>query len=83
MKVLEEFDYLIEDDKLIYLWNHGIFLTERNHDDYKINLYSLHDYFVELWYNPLTDSIELIAPFRSSSRLDPYINKYELETLFS
>ena len=42
---------------------------------YLINLYSLYDFFVEVWYFPAENKIEKIEVMESEKTLDLYIDK--------
>jgi len=40
-----------ENEQFDYLWANGTYLTTRSDDRHKINLYSVGEFFVEVWYN--------------------------------
>ena len=43
-----------------------------------INLYSLNDFYVELWYDQLSNKIIKIRSFKSTNPLDPYLDDIRL-----
>jgi len=47
----------------------------REYYNHTINLYSLFDFFVEVWYSPGNNKIEKIEVLKSEKTLDLYIDK--------
>jgi hypothetical protein len=48
---------------------------------YCINLYSLHGYFVEVWYDTLLNHIHAVTAFTTSRRLESYVNSVSITNL--
>ena len=72
---LYEFNVLPENDKADVVWEHGKFLSNRNIEGHGINLYSLNDYYVEIWYDQGTNKTIKIRSFKSTNPLDPYLEE--------
>ncbi len=47
----------------------------REYYNHRINLYSLNDFFIEVWYSPGENKIEKIEMLESEKTLDLYIDK--------
>ena len=69
------------DRKGEYVFQEGEYIGLREYYNHKINLYSLFDFFVEVWYFPEENKIEKIEVMESEKNLDLYIDKMnELES---
>jgi len=63
-----------------YVFQEGDYVGLREYYNHRINLYSLFDFFVEVWYIPAEYKIEKIEILESEKTLDLYIDKMnELE----
>ena len=58
-----------------YVFKEGGYIGLREYYNYRINLYSLFDFFVEVWYSPGRNEIEKIEVMESEKTLDLYIDK--------
>ena len=63
------------DRKGEYVFQEGKYIGMREYYNYSINLYSLYDYFVEVWYSPNENKIEKIEVLESEKTLYLYIDK--------
>lgn len=73
---LKNFDKLCSSEKLDHTYFSGIFLSERIVFDYIIEVYSLNNFFVEIWYGGLKDDetpFVKIKCFKSIKFLEPYL----------
>ena len=71
------FNALTQNEQLDLTFQEGIYLCERNSQDYIIELYALHGYFVELWYGGFDKEEGCFIKVRSSNSIkvtDPYFN---------
>lgn len=57
------------------VFQEGRYIGMREYYNYSINLYSLYDFFVEVWYSPDENKIEKIEVLESEKTLDLYIDK--------
>ena len=60
----------------------GTIVAQRQHKDWTITLFSLNDYFVEVWAN---QHLEIIGSFQKTAKpldiLEPYIDYLEVPDL--
>lgn len=77
---LYEFNLLIEEDKLISIWDIGEFID--NHISTKgiKNLYAINKFYVEVIYDAKTNKIIGVESFKTGKDLDKYLPN--LNTLF-
>ena len=78
---LQEFASLPVDLQSNYLWDNGGFLTSHHDHRYCSNLYSLHSYFVEVWYDTVLNQIHAITAFTTSRRLETYVKSVSITNL--
>ena len=72
-----EFNQLTINEKANYLWENGTFLAAKD----RINLYSLHNFFVEVYYHTELNKISDIKVFRSLSKLHDYLTDIDITSL--
>lgn len=58
-----------------WVFQEGQYIGMREYYNYSINLYTLYDFFVEVWYSPDENKIEKIEVLESEKTLDLYIDK--------
>ena len=58
-----------------YVFQEGDYIGLREYYNHRINLYSLSDFFVEVWYFPAENKIEKIDVLESEKTLDLFIDK--------
>lgn len=79
MKItLYEFNILPDNEKADTVWENGVFLLNRVVEGNAINLYSLNDFYVEIWYDQPNNKIIKIRSFKSTNPLDPYLDDISL-----
>jgi hypothetical protein len=76
---LYDYNILPDEQKAIILWDKGVFIMNRYHEEFSINLYSLFDFYVEVWYEDTINSINKFRTFKSASQLNPYIDRINLD----
>lgn len=70
---------IAEKAKLISM--NGEYIDNRKFKNFKLNLYSLYGYFVEIWYNEDLTEIKKIEVVKSNKIMDFYIEKIDLADL--
>ncbi len=66
-------------DRIRILYENGTFIMSVRYYEHKVNLYILHDYFVEVFYNHRKDCIEKVIPMpKTSKRLKFYTDQINL-----
>ncbi|MET3979006.1 hypothetical protein ABIB62_001575 [Mucilaginibacter sp. UYP25] len=73
----DEFESLDEAEQADITWN-GVFLETRIGFGYRVLLYSVSNFYVEMYYSPLLNEIFQIKAFKDIEGLDPYLNKKRL-----
>ena len=76
-----EFIALDEDSKANTVWQDGKFLAMREEAGFRLALYELDDFFVQVHYDPTENSIVKIPQFKSMTLLEPYWTAVELPEL--
>lgn len=72
------------EEKVKTLFVKGTFVIDIRYYGYKVNLYLLYDFYVEVFYNHKLDKIEKIEPMdHSSSRINFYADQINLPFHYS
>lgn len=75
---LYEFNALPEDAQDAYFTENGRYLARRYTSTHSINLYAVDSFFVEAWYEPMTNYLQHLRSFSSVAQLDTYLNMIRL-----
>ena len=78
---IAEFNELNVDEKAWYLWHGAAFLHVYQKEKYRINLFYLNDYYIELWYHIDGNKVENIRAFTSIELLEPFLNNISIDCL--
>jgi hypothetical protein len=70
---LYDFIKLGEKERAEETWK-GTFLSSRNEGEYKVILYKLESFYVEVYYNNELNKIHKLRPFKTTERLHQYFN---------
>ncbi len=71
---LYDFNLLHEEEKYNTLWKKGTYLTSMLEPPYKVNLYAIDLFFVEVYYSHKANKIIQFISFINGNRLDRYYN---------
>jgi hypothetical protein len=77
----ELFNTLNFDEKAWHVWHHATFMIVRQNKEFRVNLYFLNGYFVQLWYHVKRNRIDKIAATKSNRVLKPYLSLIDIEKL--
>lgn len=69
-----QFKKLSEGEKAARTLNNGKQISRRRINNYYVNLYSLGDFMVEIWYNTARNQIERVEIIDDTSIIDKYID---------
>jgi len=75
-----QFIELPAEEQVNTIWQ-GTFVGNRNYKGFNVVLYSVGNFFVEVFYDQTENAISQIRPFRSRTRLMPYVNSIDLNEL--
>jgi hypothetical protein len=75
----EEFKEMSLAEQGMALINDGKHLTQMQKGNQLMNLYSMDDFFVEVFYSVLSDKIDKIEIITDLSRIDHYIDERQKE----
>ena len=67
------FNLQSKEEKAVYTWEFGTFLVSRMEGSQVINLYSVDDFFVEVWYTPEKKLVYKVESFSSTTCFEPYL----------
>lgn len=74
-----DFMELSKNDRAEAVWQ-GKFLGDRIDGKYRVQLYSLGSFHVEVYYNQVSNEIARFHPFKFLHKLVPYLQQIDLET---
>lgn len=76
---LRQYSALDEMLKAFVLQVHGVYLeVDRMAEGRRVSLFSLFDFYVEVWYNEKETVVQYLVPFSTKQKLDPYLKQIEL-----
>jgi hypothetical protein len=70
---LYEFLILSEDEQFNTVWNKGVFVGQHIENEIAINLYSINEFFVEVYYDQKENKILYKKTFKQGILLDKYL----------
>jgi hypothetical protein len=60
------------------LWDRGVHIGERREEQHLMLLYQINGFYVEVFYDPVTNAISRLRPFSSVDQLQPYLAQIDL-----
>lgn len=81
---MNSFDYFSKleyIDKFHILWEEGVFLSNYQGERHSVNLFSLDNFYVEVYYNNHKDEILYINSFEDTELLDKYLDEISVDAL--
>ena len=70
---VEKFNLLNFDEQAWHVWHHATFMIVRQNKQYRVNLYYMNGYFIQLWYHVKRNRIDKIGATPSKKVLDAYL----------
>jgi hypothetical protein len=81
---LTEFNSISNQSKYAVLEDLGTYLgVYKMQGNYKIALFELHDYYVEVWLDLITDKLYRAVAFAEYEKLDPFIAGIDLTGIYA
>jgi hypothetical protein len=59
----------------------GTYLESRKEVGYKVSLYAVGNFYVEVYYSEVLNEIFQLVPFSSVTLLEPYLGNLEIDNL--
>lgn len=79
----DKFNQMMTDAKANFLWDNGVFIDERiSYNKYIIKVYSLLDFYVEVYYSIEDNKIEDIYAIETEEDWDGFLKNIDLRELF-
>lgn len=72
---LHQFHELDEMEQVEALWEHGVLIADRDEGEYKLILYQIDAFYVEVWYHKQYNVVRKYRPFSSIEILGPYLDQ--------
>lgn len=76
---LYQFNAMDEMEQIEALWEHGVHITERQDGEYRLILYQIDSFYVEVWYHMEDNDIRRFRSFSSITQLEPYLKNIEIK----
>ena len=75
---LYEFLALSEEEQYNTIWEIGVLVDQFIKDDIVINLYSINDFYCEVYYDIKSNKILYKQTFKQGARLDKYLDRIKI-----
>lgn len=82
MLTFQKFSNLSTENKLKYLSENGTLLCTRSYARTKVSLYSIGQFYAEVWFNRNTDDISNILPFTTTKCLKVYLDMIDINDVY-
>ncbi len=79
--MIQQFDTLSKEDQQNELLKNGIFLAERQDGPFRIMLYQLNGFYVEVYFFNLYNKVAFFQTFEDTEALQPYLEQINVKTL--
>jgi hypothetical protein len=79
----QEFKKLKLQGRYTWVKNHGVHLASREFNGYFVHLFSLHNFYVEVWILIGLGQIRWIEIQENKNQISLYVDKLDLGSLFS
>jgi hypothetical protein len=75
---LYEFLRLSDVEQYVMVWSFGVHVDTHIKDNIAINLYSINDFYCEVYYDMKTNKILYKQVFKQGARLDKYLDRIKI-----
>lgn len=80
---LYQFNAMDENQQARVIWEQGVAVAGREEGNYKLLLYQIDGFYVEIWYHSIKNDISRFKTFASTAPLDPYLEKIPLQSILA
>ena len=78
-----EFNSFTRKEKIEVLCEYSVFLCERPHATFRIVLYQISNFYVEIKYNKQNNTIAEFQIFINTKMLEPYLNQIDISYILA
>jgi hypothetical protein len=78
-----QFNCMDEVRQIELLWSKGALIGSRKQGFYKVLLYQVDSFYVEVFYEYFKGKMAKLNSFTDSDRLEPYLNSINIEALLN
>ena len=78
-----QFNGLDEVKQIEFLWSAGVLVGSRQEGFYKILLYQIDSFYVEVFYQYFQGKMVKIKSFTDTDQLEPYLNSINIDVLLT
>ncbi|HEX8334333.1 MAG TPA: hypothetical protein VF622_17050 [Segetibacter sp.] len=75
---LYQFNALNQQEQASVLWEDGVMLTAITNKDYRLLLYQIDAFYVEVWFHKKRNKIVRYMSFIGTDKLTPYLNQIDV-----
>ncbi|MBX2968269.1 MAG: hypothetical protein KF803_02775 [Cyclobacteriaceae bacterium] len=79
---MEFFNSLDDHGRAVMVWELGEYVLTRDYYGYRVNLYAMPGYYVEIYYRPGENRMEKIEGFTDRERLEKFLPAIQLDDSF-
>lgn len=81
--IIQHFNTLSKQDQQNNLLKDGIFLAEREDGPFRIMLYQMDSFYVEVYFFNLYNKVAFLQSFTDTDALQPYLEQLDVNTMLS
>ncbi len=63
------------------LWFNGVQVAQREEPEFDIDLYQIHNFYIELFYDKADKKLHRLRPFCNTNSLDSYLCNFNIDAL--
>jgi hypothetical protein len=79
---IRDFNFMDGMAKTEVLATEGVFLAERNDGCFRISLYQVNDFYVEIYYHKTRSFYLCIRSFKNVSEIFPYLEEIDISDIY-
>jgi hypothetical protein len=76
-----DFNVLSDGEKLPVILGEGEWIAKREVQNFKVDLYDMFSFYVEMWSAPEVPGVLIYKSFVSTANLTPYLNEIDISEL--
>ena len=80
---VNKFENLNKSERYKILKNQGVFLASRRFESYVVSLFSINDFYVELWKRIGLNYVDYVEIVKEQKKIDSYLDNLDLPDFFA